>query len=53
MFKVINNMSPQIISETFTPGVSLGTRSGNKFLQKQVNTVLYGDMSLRSFCPEL
>ena len=50
MFKVKNNLCPQIMQSIFSQTSSM-TRSNASFRRPNVNTVHYGEQSLRSFGP--
>ena len=52
MFKVKHDLSPPFMKEIFTyKGNENGTRSGDTFARPNVNSVLKGEQSLRSFGP--
>ena len=51
MYKVINNLSPQILNEIFEKCEMLPTRLGRSFVRPKVNKVYKGENSLRSFGP--
>jgi hypothetical protein len=51
MYKVINNLSPQILNEIFEKCEMLPIRLGRSFVRPKVNKVYKGENSLRSFGP--
>ncbi len=51
MFKVIHNLSPQIIKEIFEKSEDYPFRKINKFVRPKVNTVYKGENSFRNFGP--
>ena len=51
VYKSINGLSPPFMSEIFTHHDTLGTRSGDKLVRPNINTVNKGDRSLNSFGP--
>ena len=50
MFKVKNNLCPEIVQSIFSQ-TSSRTRSKASFSRPNINTVNYGEQSLRSFGP--
>ena len=51
MYKVMNNLSPQIMKDIFEKSDDNHTRIGKKFIRPKVNTVYKGENSLRNFGP--
>ena len=51
MYKVMRDLSPQFISTMFERHEENLTRLGNSFVRKKVNTVYYGENSIRNFGP--
>ena len=51
MFKVINDISPQLVKEIFDKSNVFSARLGNTFARPNVNTVYKGENSLRNFGP--
>ena len=50
MYKVKNDLSPPFMRDIFSE-ITRETRSGTSFSRPNVNTVKWGDRSLRSFGP--
>ena len=52
MYKVKNNLCPEIMKSLFVPQAhSINTRSKSSFLRPRINSVYYGENSIRNFGP--
>ena len=52
MYKVKHNLCPEMIKSLFVPRThSINTRSNSSFLKPRVNSVYYGEHSIRKFGP--
>ena len=52
MYKVRNNLCPEIMKSLFVPQAhSINTRSNSSFLRPRINSVYYGENSIRNFGP--